>query len=483
MLVTLNPIQAFFEANSYAIIGATANKDKLGWFICENFINNFQGKFYFINPKGGEIAGHPVYKSVIEVEDDIDAAVIAIPAHYVQGAVEDCIKKGIKSVIVESGGFAEIGEDGKQMQEKLRTAIQNSKTRVIGPNCIGVLSPLKGIDTIFIPRGRVGRPLPGPISFCTQSGALGSAILSAFNHEADGRWFSRFASYGNAVDVNESDFLDYFGKDEQTHIILAHLEGFRDGPRFLKLAREITPYKPVVVLKTNRTSLGAKASASHSASVASNDEVVTALLKQHGVIRVNEFEELIRIGRALTTQPIPQGPRIGIVTDGGGFAVSGSDAVEHEGLELGKLQQKTFDTLKAKYPPWYISGNPLDLTGTVTAEEFVFGIEQFCFDPNIDIIMPIIIPSAPQFYVNEFLDQFTKFYTQIKPKYPESAKKPIFAVSLGGEESQIINSKLDKLDIPVFVTPDKAMIILKYLIEYREYLNRARNNNEHWEEC
>ncbi|MHA2249361.1 MAG: acetate--CoA ligase family protein [Candidatus Kariarchaeaceae archaeon] len=471
--MTLTSVQSFFEAKSYALVGATGNKSKLGWHIVDNFLTKFDGKSYFVNPKGGEIEGHPVYKSVQDIPDPVDAAVIAIPSRFVQQVVEDCVAKGVKAIIVESGGFAEISVEGRIMQEKLVQTIQGTQSRIIGPNCIGVLSPNNGIDTFFIPSGRVSRPDHGPISFFTQSGALGSAILTAFSKEADGRWFSRFASYGNACDVNESDLLEYFGQDSETKIIMAHLEGFRDGPRFLELAREITKVKPVIVLKTNRTSLGATASASHSASVASNDEVVSALLKQHGVIRVNEFEELIRVARALRNQPIPQGPRIGIVTDGGGFAVSASDAVEQEGLKMGKLDQKTTDTLHAKFPPWYISNNPCDLTGTVTAEEFVFAFEQFCFDPNIDIVMPIIIPSAPQFDVNEFMTGLTHFVTQVKPKYPESARKAIFAVSLGGEESQIINAKLDKLDIPVYITPNKAMTILKYLVEYRDYLNRV----------
>ncbi len=474
--MSLASVRAFFEAKTYAIIGASANPNKLSYHIVQNFRKNFKGKTYFVNPKGGDIDGEPIYRSISEIPGPVEAAVIIIPAKFVPDVVQQCVDKGVNAIVVESGGFAEIGAEGKKLQDKLVEIIKGTNTRIIGPNCVGVLSPSNGIDTIFIPQDRVARPGVGPISFCTQSGALGSAILSAFRHEADGKWFSRFASYGNACDINESHLLEYFGEDPETNIILAHLEGFRDGNRFLKLAKKITRYKPVVVLKTNRTKLGATASASHSASVAANDEVVSALLKQHGVIRVNEFEELLRIGRVLKTQPLPRGPKIGIVTDGGGFAVSASDALEREGLELGTLAQTTLDALRTHYPPWYISGNPLDLTGTVTAEEFMFGIEQFCFDPNIDIVMMIIIPSAPEFDVYEFLKLFTNFVINVKPKYPESAVKPLFAVSIGGEETQIINAKLDKLDVPTFITPDKAMEIIKYLVEYREYLNRVQRN-------
>ncbi len=469
-----DPITTFFEAKSFAIVGATGNKDKLGWFIIDNFLTHFDGDLYLVNAKGGEIEGMPVYKNVLEIPVIVDAVVIAIPARFVQSVVEDCVKKGIKSVIIESGGFAEVGDEGKLLQEKLVETIKDTGTRIMGPNCIGVLSPEAGIDTIFIPQDRVGRPKGGPISFFTQSGAMGSAILSSLHHAGDGAWISRFASYGNACDVNEVDFIKYMGQDLSTRIIMAHLEGFRDGYSFLKEAKKITPKKPIVLLKTNRTELGATASASHSASVASDDAVVTALMKQHGIIRVEDFEEMTSLARALRTQPIPRGARIGVVTDGGGFAVSASDAIEKEGLSLGNLDKQTFATLKAKYPPWYISGNPLDLTGTVTAEEFQFGIEQFCFDPNIDAILMIIIPSAPQFDVHDFINIFSDFIVNIKDKHPESAIKPIFSVTLGGEESQIIDAKMEKLDIPVFSTPDKALTIVKYLVEYRNFLNHNR---------
>ncbi|MHA2502037.1 MAG: acetate--CoA ligase family protein [Candidatus Kariarchaeaceae archaeon] len=470
--MSLTPIQSFFEARSYAIVGATGNRDKLGWFIVESFLNDFDGDIYLVNTKGGEIEGHHVYTSIAEIEGDVDAAVIAIPAQYVNDVVRQCVDKGIPAVIVESGGFAEVGQ--VKRQEELYGLIEGTGTRIIGPNCIGVLSPSKGIDTIFIPQSRVARPGHGPISFFTQSGALGSAILSAFRHTGDGKWFSRFASYGNAVDVNESDLLEYFGGDAETEIILAHLEGFRDGERFLQLAKEITPEKPVVVLKTNRTSLGAKASESHSASVAANDLVVSDLLRMVGVIRVEEFEEMIRVAKALRSQPIPPGPRVGIVTDGGGFAVSASDAIEHEGLEMAKLEKSTIDALLAKYPPWYVSNNPLDLTGTVTAEEFMFGMEKFLFDPNVDVVLMIIIPSAPQFSVEQFTEMFTDFMVNVKPNYPEAAKKPVFVVTLGGEESAIVNAKMDKLDVPTFLTPDHALRIVRYLAEYRKFLNRRR---------
>ena len=467
-----DPIAVFFEPKSVAIIGATGDRSKLGWHIVENFLLNYPSDLFFINPKGGEIEGRKVYKNLRDVPAPVDLVVMAIPAKYVLKAVEDAVAKEVKSIVIESGGFAEVSKEGRRMQEKIVELAHTKNIRIVGPNCIGILSPSDGVDTIFIPLERVARPGSGNIAMMTQSGALGSAVLSAFTMEGNGRWISRFVSFGNASDVNEYDLLDYFGRDVKTKVILSHLEGFKNGKKFMVKARKIAREKPIVLLKAGRTSLGAKASESHSGSVASNDSVVSALLKQHGIIRVNQFDEMINLAKTLEKQPIPRGNRVGIVTDGGGFAVMASDAVEREGLALGQLSKKTISGFKAKYPPYYISNNPLDLTGMVTAEELMFGVEQFCLDPNIDSIILIIIPSAPQFVVKDFLDLMTDFLTRTKPYNEESASKPILSISVGGEESKIINSKFDKVDIPTFGTVEEAMKMLKYLVEYRDFLKR-----------
>jgi len=252
---------------------------------------------------------------------------------------------------------------------------------------------------------------------------------SGTTEEGDGRWISRFASYGNASDVDESDFLGYFGDDDRTEIILCHLEGFKNGAKFLNAARRIAKKKPIVVLKTGRTSLGAKASESHTSSLAVDDKVVNDLLRQHGLIRVDKFDEMIQVAKALAKQPIPRGNKVGIVTDGGGFAVMASDAVDENGLTLGTLNKSTIDSMKEKYPSYYISSNPLDLTGTVTAEELMFGIRSFLLDDNIDALISIVVPSAPQLDVKHFTELFTDFIVNEKNIHPEMSKKPIFSIS------------------------------------------------------
>lgn len=469
-MVIISSTKLFFEAETFAIIGASSDKSKLGWHIVNNFLKYYNGEFFLINPKGGNIEGHPIHKSILDINGTIDSAVIAIPAKYVPTALSDCVKKGVKSVIIESGGFAEVSEEGEKMQDELLEIIKGTNTRIIGPNCIGVYSPSFGIDTIFIPRSRVPRPKAGNVAFMTQSGALGSAILDSFTIIGDGRWISRFASYGNACDVNESDLLRYFGTDPLTEIVLAHLEGFKRGEEFLTLCKEISRKKPIIVLKSGRTALGSKASSSHSASIACDDAVVDDLLKQHGAIRVDNYQDLLNVAKVFLTQNIPNGDKVGIVTDGGGFAVIGSDSIDHENLNLAKLSNKTLEKFNDVYPSWYICSNPLDLTGTVTAEEFILGIKSMYFDENVDILVPIIIPSAPNFDVRKFSDLFSEFITEVKHggKKPD---KPILTVSLGGSDSQILNAKFDKLDIPHFSTPEEVFRIIRYVVNYHDFLS------------
>ncbi|MHA1212293.1 MAG: CoA-binding protein, partial [Candidatus Heimdallarchaeota archaeon] len=280
-----NPLHDFFQTKSMAIFGASASKDKPGFVIAENFINNFDGKTYLINPKGGEILGQPVYKSVLEVDDPIEAAVIIVPAKYTTMAMADCAKKGIKSVTIISGGFKEIGEEGIKLQQQIDELAKEHNIRVIGPNCIGLFYPKRGLDMVFLPDEKLTRPGVGGVAILSQSGAFGSAFLDIMGSLGNGNYVSKFVSYGNASDINEADILEYFGEDPETKIILAYLEGFKDGKRFIEIARKVSLKKPIIAIKANRNEAGAHAVASHTASLAANDAVTDALFKEAGIIR------------------------------------------------------------------------------------------------------------------------------------------------------------------------------------------------------
>lgn len=266
-----NPLKEFFEAKSMAIFGASASKDKPGFVIAENFINNFEGKTYLINPKGGEILGHPVYKSVIEVDDPVEAATIIVPAKYVPSAIADCAKKGIKSVTIISGGFKEIGESGIKLQKEIEKIATENDIRIIGPNCIGLFYPKRGLDMVFLPDEKLKRPGVGGVSILSQSGAFGSAFLDIMGSLGNGKYVSKFVSYGNASDINEADILEYFGEDDETKVILAYLEGFKDGRRFIEIARKVSLKKPIIAIKANRNEAGAHAVASHTTSLTTNN--------------------------------------------------------------------------------------------------------------------------------------------------------------------------------------------------------------------
>ncbi|MDY6902032.1 MAG: CoA-binding protein, partial [Cyanobacteriota bacterium] len=322
-----NPLQCFFEAKSMAIFGASQEKDKPGFVIARNFIRNFEGKTYLINPKGGEIFGHKVYKSVFEVDEPIEAAAIIVPAKYAPSTMEDCAKKGIKSVTIISGGFKEIGEEGKKLQQRIDEIAKENDIRIIGPNCIGLFYPKRGLDMVFLPDEKLKRPGIGGVSILSQSGAFGSAFLDIMGSLGNGKYLSKFVSYGNASDINEADILEFFGNDSETKVILAYIEGFKEGKRFIEIARKVSLKKPIIAIKANRNEAGAHAVASHTASLAANDAVTDALFKEAGIIRVQTWDELFDCMNAFYSSLLPEGDRVLIITDGGGAGVMASDVV------------------------------------------------------------------------------------------------------------------------------------------------------------
>ncbi|RLI63678.1 MAG: hypothetical protein DRO63_08230 [Candidatus Gerdarchaeota archaeon] len=290
--MTKNPLHDFFQTKSIAIFGASASKGKPGYVIAENFIKNFKGKTFLINPKGGEILGQPVYQSIQEVAEPVDSAVIIVPAKYTPSAVADCAKKGIKFVTIISGGFKEIGEEGIRLQKEIDEIAKANNMRIIGPNCIGLFYPKRGLDMIFLPDEKLKRPGVGGVSILSQSGAFGSAFLDIMGSLGNGNYLSKFVSYGNASDINEADILEYFGEDPETKIILAYLEGFKEGRRFIEIARKVSLKKPIIAIKANRNEAGAHAVASHTASLAANDAVTDALFREAGIIRAYTWDEL-----------------------------------------------------------------------------------------------------------------------------------------------------------------------------------------------
>ena len=457
-----NPLQSFFEAKSIAIFGASSEIEKPGYVIAENFLKNFVGKTYLINPKGGEILGQPVYKSIFDFDDPVEEAVIIVPAKYVPSTMEDCAKKGIKSVVIITCGFKEIGEEGKTLQKRIDEIAKENNIRVVGPNCIGLFYPKRGIDMVFLPDSKLTRPKKGGISILTQSGAFGSAFLDIMGTLGNGNYLSKFVSYGNASDINEADILEYFGEDPETKIILAYLEGFNEGKRFIEAARKVSLKKPIIAIKANRNEAGAHAVASHTASLAANDAVTDALFREAGIIRVYTWDELFDCMVAFNSSLLPEGNRVLIITDGGGAGVMASDSVGELGLELAQLSPAIHDKMKEDLPAFFSVENPIDLTGSATAKEYIYSLEQTKDDPNIDSITYIIIPTPPAINVKDLMEG-------LKP-YAKTMNKTITFCALGGAEAVYIREELEQMNFPFYPTPARAIYGIDKLTEYADFL-------------
>ncbi len=460
--MTENPLHKFFQTKSMAIFGASASKDKPGFVIAENFINNFDGKTILVNHKGGEILGQPVYKTLEEVEGPVEAATIIVPAKYVPAAMEDCAKKGVKSVTIISGGFKEIGEEGIKLQQQIDTIAKEHDIRIIGPNCIGLFYPKRGLDMVFLPEEKLKRPTEGGISILSQSGAFGSAFLDIMGSLGKGNYLSKFVSFGNASDINEADILEYFGEDPETKIILIYLEGFKDGRRFIETARKVSLKKPIIAIKANRTEAGARAVASHTASLAANDDVTEALFKEAGIIRAYTWDNLFDCMKAFNSTLLPKGNQVLVITDGGGAGVMASDAIGLLGLELADLSPEIEKKMKEDLPPYFSVANPIDLTGSATAKEYLYALEQTINDPAVDSITFIIIPTPPAINVKELMEG-------LKP-YAKSINKTVTFCAIGGEEALYIREELEQMNFPFYPTPARSVYGIGILTEYADYL-------------
>ena len=454
----------YFNAKSFCVIGASTTPNKPGNVVAYNFVTYFPGKTFLVNPKGGELFDNKLYKSVLEIEDHIDAACIIVPAKFAPQTLEQCGQKGIKNIIITTGGFSEAGEEGLDLQKQMLDIMKKYQINVIGPNCLGLYSPALGYDTMFLPSSKLKRPTSGPVSIFTQSGAFGAAFIDQLSRLGSGKWVSKFISYGNASDINESDALEYVGSDPDTKMILIYLEDFKDGRRFIEQARAISLKKPIMGIKANRTETGAKAGASHTAALSSDDTIVDDLLEDAGILRVMTWDQLEDCVLAFGTQPLPLSDRVAIVTDGGGAGVMASDMVSDCNLKLAKFSTEVQKQLDETFPSFYATGNPVDITGSATAEDYKIALEAVYNDPNVDSVVNICIPVIPDLDINE--------YIAITKELAKRKKKPFVTSLVGGEEADFAATELLKEDIPVFTSPGRAVRALGMLTDYTKYLKK-----------
>ena len=439
---------------SVALIGASEKTGSVGRALLEN-LESFRGRVFPINPSHPTLLGQKTFSTIRAVPEGVDLAVIATPAATVPDIVAECAAMGVKGAVIISAGFKESGPAGAELEKQILQ--RRGKMRIIGPNCVGVMLPHVSLNATFV------KPLalPGNIGFISQSGALCSAILDWSLSTQLG--FSAFISIGSMADVNWGDLIDHLGDDPHTRSILLYMESVGPAPAgFLSAAREVALTKPIIAIKVGRSGAAAKAAASHTGALTGSDDVLDAAFRRAGVLRVNTIEELFGLAELLGKQPRPAGPRLAIVTNGGGPGVLATDALIECGGKLAELSGDTFAQLNTLLPPHWSRGNPVDILGDASAETYAKAVEIVSRDENNDGLLVILSPQA----VTEPNETARRLQTFAKLR-----GKPILASWIGGVGVRPGMEILDRAGIPTFEYPDAAAGAFCAMWRYSHNLN------------
>jgi acetyltransferase len=464
----------FFQPNGVAVIGASTDPNKVGHAVFRNLISyGFKGAVYPINPNAENLLGHQCYPSVGAVPGSVDLAVVVVPANLVPGVLGECGAKGIDSVIIISAGFKETGPQGAQLEREVGAIAREHGIRIVGPNCLGIVVPALGVNASFAP----GMPQPGHVSLMSQSGALATAILDWALVQGVG--FSKFVSFGNGLDVEALELLRAWRDDQDTSVIVAYIEGLRDGGEFMKIAREVTAIKPVIILKSGGTAAGARAVSSHTGSLAGSEQAYDAAFRQTGVIRANSIGELFDYALAFAYQPLPEGPGTAVVTNAGGPGIMATDACERSGvLHLAAPDKSTVDRLREKLPAAANFYNPIDVLGDADAERYRFAMEAVLADPNVNAVVALLCPQAmTQVEATAAAIYEAAVGVGLCPGpqsgsvgRPTPTAKPVLACMMGGQKMQAGEQFLDAHGIPSYAYPEQAVGALAHMVRYRQRL-------------
>ncbi|MBD2410211.1 acetyl CoA synthetase subunit alpha [Nostoc calcicola FACHB-389] len=445
----VNPLGAIFSPKSVAVIGASEKADSVGRTLLWNLISNpFGGTIFPVNPKRHSILGIKAYPTIFDVPELVDLAVIATPAPTVPNIISQCVDAGVKGAIILSAGFKEAGAEGVALEQQILEQAHRGNMRIIGPNCLGVMSPRTGLNATFA--STMARP--GNVGFISQSGALCTAILDWSFRENVG--FSAFVSLGSMLDVGWGDLIYYLGDDPQTKSIVIYMESIGNARSFLSAAREVALTKPIIVIKAGRTAAAAKAAASHTGALTGSDEVLDAAFRRCGVLRVNSISDLFDMAEVLAKQPRPKGPRLTIVTNAGGPGVLATDALIAAGGEVAPISEETTAALNQILPTHWSHGNPIDILGDADPQRYTKALEIAAKDPNSDGLLVILTPQA--------MTDPTQTAEQLKP-YAQIAGKPILASWMGGADIAAGEMILNRHHIPTYTYPDTAARIFSYM--------------------
>lgn len=454
-------LKPFFDPEGVVIVGASTDPNKLGYGLSRNLIHShYQGAIHFVNPKGGELFGHPVYPKIAQVPDPVDLAAILIPASYVPAVLRDCGERGIRAAIIGAGGFREASPEGLALEVECLQIARKYGIRLLGPNCVGLLDTHLPIDITFLPPPG---PTPGDVAFISHSGAICAAVIDWARGQGYG--ISRMVSLGNQVDVCEADMLAPVADDPYTHVLALYLEGVRDGRAFVKRAREVTQKKPIIALKVGRFEAGQRAVASHTGALAGRESAYTAAFRRAGVLRAMTSEGMFDRARALAWCPLPKGRRVAVITNAGGPGVTAADALEALGLQLADFSTHTRTTLQAALPPAASKINPVDMLASAGPDQFAQCLRIVLDDPNVDSAM-IIYPTPPMYTSGAVAKAVIPVI--------HNATKPVVVVVMGERLIQEAVEHLRAARIPEYRFPERAAAALSALVARSELLAFAQ---------
>jgi acetyl coenzyme A synthetase (ADP forming)-like protein len=459
-------VRVFFEPASVAVIGASRRKGTIGRAIVANLKRcGFRGRIYPVNPGTDRIEGLPCFPRVAAIDGPIDLAIVAVPAAAVEEVISECSRAGVRGVVVISSGFAETSEQGRATQDRLRRLVRSSGMRMVGPNCMGVLNtdPQFSLNATFAPSW----PPAGNVSVLSQSGALGLAMLDHAEELNIG--IASFVSVGNKADVSGNDLLSYWAEDPRTSVIALYLESFGNPRKFARIAPEVARKRPIVAVKSGRSAAGTRAASSHSAALASLDVGVDALFAQAGVIRTNTLEELFDVVSLLSTQPVPRGPGVGVVTNAGGPGILLADACEAHGLLLPNLAAGTVEQLRRHLPPHAGLANPVDMVASATPKDYALAVDAVGNDPRVDSLVVIYIP--PLVTKPEAVAEAIARAAGAVPSH-----KPIVTAFMASKGAPPILSCGPRGRIPSYSFPENAAIALGSAVRFGRWRDRPPGN-------
>jgi acetate---CoA ligase (ADP-forming) len=447
----------FFLPRSVAVVGASKRRGSIGGELFRNVLaGDFDGSVYPVNRNGDAVAGVRGYRTVADIPDEIDLAVICVPGEQVLPAAEEALAAGVRALVVISAGFAETGGAGAERQEQLVALVRDHGARLLGPNCLGIASSPVHLNATFAPRSFPA----GKIGFSSQSGALGLALLE--RAEATGLGVTSFVSVGNKADVSSNDLLEWWEDDDATELVVLYLESFGNPRAFSRIARRVARRKPILALKGGSTGAGSRAAGSHTAALAGSDVAVDALFRQAGVIRARALDELIEVATLLSAQPVPRGRRVAVVTNAGGLGILAADACEAAGLELPKPSDETRAALTEVMPAEGSSANPVDLLGGATAESFGAALPPVIADPAFDAVIVLFVPTVggDEHAVGEAISRAAA----------AAVDKPVLCVFVSANGSP--TSLRSAANVPGFDYPEAAARALARAAERGEWLRQ-----------